>query len=177
MVTNGYSHRSPMTLMFAFIDGLLIVLGVFMGEILRFWGENSIIHDKDLVWRIMLIVLVIQFAFYYFDLYEMKKFRRRIRMIILLLEGMAVSSFFLAVVYYAIPSLSIGRGVLTISLSIIFLMAFLWRFIYFKIVKIRIFKERILIIGTGELAKKIIREISENGQDSFEIVGFVAERR
>jgi len=40
-----------------------------------------------------------------------------------------------------------------------------------------VFKERILIIGTGELAKSIQKEILENGQDSFEIVGFVDERR
>ena len=176
MVTNGYSQRSPMGLIFAFIDGLLIVMGVFMGELFRFWGESNIFHE-DLVWKIMLIVLVIQFVFYYFDLYEMKNFRSRIRMTIQLLEAMAVSSFFLAVVYYAIPFLSIGRGILTISLGNIFITAFLWRFIYFRIVKIRIFKERILIIGTGELAKRIIREISENGQDSFEIVGFVGERK
>jgi FlaA1/EpsC-like NDP-sugar epimerase len=125
----------------------------------------------------MLIVFVIQIAFYYFDLYELRNLREGIRVAILLLGALGVSSLFLGVVYYSIPSFAFGRGILTISLLNILILAFLWRFIYIRIAKIRIFRERILIVGTGELAKKIIKEISENEQESFEVVGFVSERR
>lgn len=167
-----------MSLIFALVDGLLIVMGVFVGGIFRFWEvKNNIFLVEHLAWKIMLIVLVIQTAFYYFDLYELRNFRGRMKMVIQLLGAMAVSSFFLAVIYYMIPSLAIGRGILTVSFLNIFIMAFLWRFIYFRIAKIKIFKERILIVGTGVFAKKISKEISESGQDSFEIVGFVTERR
>ncbi len=34
-----------------------------------------------------------------------------------------------------------------------------------------------MIIGTGELAKKIREEITENGYDGFEIVGFIDENQ
>jgi hypothetical protein len=33
-----------------------------------------------------------------------------------------------------------------------------------------------LIIGTGDLAQKIQKEILQNGQETFEIVGFIGER-
>jgi FlaA1/EpsC-like NDP-sugar epimerase len=175
---NGFSHGSSTSKVLALIDGLLIVMGVFAGQTLRFWQEgNNVIPTDYLVWKIMLVVLVIQTVFYYFDLYELKNFRRRIKMTIVLLGAMAISSVLLAVIYYAIPFLAIGRGVLTISLLIIFPMGFSCRLLYAWVAKNRIFKERILIIGTGELAKKILKEISENGQDSFEVVGFVSERR
>ena len=36
-------------------------------------------------------------------------------------------------------------------------------------------KERILIVGTGELSRKIVGDIYENGRDGFEIIGFVEE--
>jgi FlaA1/EpsC-like NDP-sugar epimerase len=49
--------------------------------------------------------------------------------------------------------------------------------LYGLISKARTFKERILIIGTGEMAKKIKEELLENGHDGFEIVGFVDESR
>lgn len=174
---NGYSHRSSMSFILAFIDGLLIIIGVLMGKIFGFWGESTILNGEHLIWKIMLVVLVIQTAFYYFDLYELRNLRERIKMGILLLGAMGVSSLFLGVTYYSLPSLAIGRGILTISLLNIFMMALLGRFIYFRIANSRIFKERILIVGTGELAKKIIKEVSENGHDSFEIIGFVGERK
>jgi len=174
---NGYSHRSSMSFILAFIDGLLILFGVLAGGVLRIWGETDIFQFEHLAWKIMLVVLVIQTAFYYFGLYELRNLRERIKMGILLLGGIGVSLVFLGLIYYALPSMGIGRGVLTISLLNISIMALLWRFIYFRIASIRILKERILIVGTGELAKKIMREISEYGKDSFEIIGFVGERK
>jgi len=166
-----------MSFILAFIDGLLILIGVVIGEIFGFWGESSILNGEHLVWKILLVVLVIQPAFYYFDLYELRNLRERMKTGILLLGAMGVSFLFLAVIYYFLPSLAIGRGILTISLLNIFIMAFLGRFVYFRIANSRIFKEKILIVGTGDLAKRIIKEVSENGQDSFEIIGFVGERK
>jgi FlaA1/EpsC-like NDP-sugar epimerase len=40
-----------------------------------------------------------------------------------------------------------------------------------------LFKERILIVGTGTWAQKIAEEIRKNSSNSFEIVGFVDEKR
>ncbi len=66
---------------------------------------------------------------------------------------------------------------LAISLDLILIFTFLWRIIYSYILKGWPTKERILIIGTGDLAKKIKSEILENGYDGFEIVGFIDENR
>lgn len=166
-----------MSLIPALVDGITILIGLLIGGFFRFGGGDSFFPIEYLVWKIMVIAVVIQIVFYYFDLYELRSFRRRIKMVILLLGAMVVSSLLLAVICYSIPFLAVGRGVLAISLLIIFPMLFLWRLLYAWVAKNKIFKERILIIGTGELANKIIKEISENGQDSFEIVGFVSERR
>lgn len=149
-----------------------------MGGVIRVGkGENNIIPGENLFLKVMLIVLVIQTALYYFDLYELRNFRERRKTLILLLEALGASSIFLAIIYYSVPFLAIGREILTISLAMIFLMAFLLRLLYFWVANKNIFKERILIIGTGHLAQKIQKEILENGENSFEIVGFVDERR
>jgi FlaA1/EpsC-like NDP-sugar epimerase len=167
-----------MRFLLPFIDGFIILFGVLMGGVIRFWkGENNIIPVENLFLKVMLIVLVIQTALYYFDLYELRNFRERKKTLILLLEALGASSIFLAIIYYSIPSLAIGRGILTISAGMIFLMAFLLRLLYFWAANKDIFKERVLIIGTGDLAQKIRKEILENGENSFEIVGFVDERR
>ena len=60
---------------------------------------------------------------------------------------------------------------------IAFLFTFLWRLFYSTILKALVNKEKVLIVGTGDLAKKIRGEILENGYDGFEIVGFIDETR
>ncbi len=57
----------------------------------------------------------------------------------------------------------------------IFALTFIWRVFYPWVIDRNLFKERVLIIGTGETAYRISKEIGENGQDAFEIVGFVDE--
>jgi len=173
---NGY--RSSPGLLFGLIDSLLILMGVLAGAYLRFRGGGSSIFLFDhLVLKVMVVVLVIQIGYYYFDLYDLKIFREVKKLGILLLESLGASSLFLAVIYYCLPVLSIGRGIFVISLFLILLFTFLWRFLYALMSKALVNKERILIVGTGELAKKIRSEILENGNDDFEIVGFIDENR
>jgi FlaA1/EpsC-like NDP-sugar epimerase len=125
----------------------------------------------------MLIVVVNQVVFYYFDLYDSKTFRERKKMAILLLGSLGASSIFLAVIYYLIPFLTLGRGIFAISLFFILIFTFSWRVIYSYALKAWVSKEKILIIGTGELAKKVKSEILDNGYEGFEIVGFIDENR
>jgi FlaA1/EpsC-like NDP-sugar epimerase len=175
---NGYRFRSPTSLIIVFIDGLLILSGVLIGTYIRLWGSATyFLEAKYITLKLMLPVLVIQMAFYYFDLYDLNNLRERKTMAILLLGSLGVSSIFLALIYYLIPSFVIGRGIFAISLSLIFLFTFVWRLLYVRLSKVRAFKEKILIIGTGELAKRIKKEILENGNDGFEIIGFVDETR
>jgi FlaA1/EpsC-like NDP-sugar epimerase len=158
------------------MDSLVIMAGVFLGAYLRFSGIESFIYNTDLLaLKVMLIVSVIQIAFYYFDLYDLKCFRDKKKMGILLLESIGASAIFLALVYYFIPVVYIGRGIFVIGLLLILVFSFLGRLCYTWALKAWTIKERILIIGTGELAKKINREILENGHDGFEIVGFIDE--
>ncbi|MEI9476867.1 MAG: hypothetical protein WCO26_09855 [Deltaproteobacteria bacterium] len=173
--TNGGRYH-PSSMFFALVDGLLILFGVLAGASLRFWSLNwSDFNVEYLNLKIILIVIVVQLAFYYFDLYEFRYFRERKMMLILLLESLGASSIVLAVLYYLIPSLVLGRGTLAISMVFVLCFAFPWRLCFAHFSRARFFKERVLIIGTGDLARKIKDEITDNGYDGFEIVGFIDE--
>lgn len=174
---NGYSNRRSIRVILAFIDCLLIIAGVFVGGVLRFGGEYyHTITGGYYVLKIMAIVLVIQLGFYYFDLHKLIYLRERKRIVLSLLKSLGISFLLLAILYYSVPPLAIGRGILGLSLMVIFALAFFWRLIFARICR-NIIKERILIVGTKELFQKIAGDIYENGRDSFEIIGFVEERR
>ena len=172
---NGYSYRRPFRVILALFDCLLIIVGIFLGEVLRFGGVAHYFLASDYsAWKIFGFVLVIQIAFYYFDLYELIYLREKKKIALLLLGSLGISFLLLAILSYAIPSLAIGRGILVLSLMAIFVLTFFWRLFFAGIYKTMI-KERILIIGAGELCQNILREIYEHGQDSFEIIGVVEE--
>jgi len=173
---NGF--RSSPGWLFGFIDSFLILIGVLLGCYFRFWKDGGFIYRVDnLVLKAMFIVLVIQIVFYYFDLYDSKNFREKKRMGFLLLGSLGVSTVFLAVIYYLFPFLTVGRGIFAISLFLILIFTYSGRVLYSYALKSWGSKEKILIIGTGELAKKIRSEILDNGYEGFEIVGFIDENR
>ena len=177
MVSKNGFRPSPGWL-FRFTDSFLILTGIFLGGYIRFRGITGFSSAGDyLVLKMLLIVVVIQVGFHYFDLYDSKIFRDMEKMGILLLGSLGISFIFMTVIYYLIPSLILGRGILSISLVIILFFTFSWRVVYSYVRKKWVAKEKILIIGTGELAKKIKSEILENGLEGFEIIGFVDENR
>jgi len=173
---NGF--RTSPGWLFGFMDSLLILGGILSGALLRFRGEGDFIYRVDhFVPKVMLVVLVFQVVFYYFDLYDSKSFMERKRMGIIFLGAIGVSSIILAAIYYIIPFFMLGRGIIAISLFFILIFTYSWRVFYSYTLKAWASKERILIIGTGELAKKIKKEILDNGYEGFEIVGFIDENR
>jgi FlaA1/EpsC-like NDP-sugar epimerase len=171
-------NRSYSGVIFAAVDSLLIVIAVILGTYIRLWKDNiDITEIANFELKFMAIVFIIQLVFYYVDLHEVRNFKEKKKLMILLIGCLGASSVILSVLYYFMPFLTIGRGIFIISLILIFVFAFHWRLLYAWLSRKKAFKERILIIGTGDLAKMIRKEVLENGNDGFEIIGFIEESR
>lgn len=149
---------------------------VILGAYLRFLGEPaSFYHYEFLVLKALLIVACVQLSLYYFDLYDLKAFRSNIELGIRLLQSLGVSSILLAFLYYLLPPLIIGRGIFFISLGFIGVVIVSWRIIYNHILKTRQLDQRIMIIGSGPLAKNVAKEIVERMDTGFKVIGFIAD--
>ncbi len=178
MAMHEYSGHSKINYLCAFLDGIFIVGSVAACDLLL-WGAGEVYFfiTENLQYKVIAFVSIIQITFYYFDLYEVRSFQNRIRMGLELLEALLVSSVCLGILYYFMPFLGIGRKIFLLSFVMIFLLTFSLRFFSPWLTKKSPFKERILIVGTGAWAHKIVEEIHKNYRDSFEIVGFVDEKR
>ncbi len=171
-------HRSWMNVVFASVDTLLILGGILLGGLARSAEATRYIHHvEDFPWKVVTFLCVVQIMFYCFNLYAVRIFREKLRMMTVLTEALTFSAILLAIVFYLIPFLEMGRGVMAISLVLIYFLTFGWRVLYSWLTKHMGFKERLLIIGTGNTARKTAQEIYKNGKDDFEIVGFVDESR
>jgi len=172
----SFNHRSTMSYVFAFVDALLVLVAVLLTVSIDPGGRDSLFLTEIYpVAKIMLVVVVVEMTLYYLDLMDLKFLRQRIRVSIQLLKALGVYSVILVVLYYMFPVLAIGHRALFISLGLIFWVTLSWRFLYPWVAANALFKERVLIVGTGDLARQIYKEMGEHGLDAYEIVGFVDE--
>jgi FlaA1/EpsC-like NDP-sugar epimerase len=178
MTLHAVSNHSAYGFLFAFLDGLVIVGSVAACDFFLWGGQGTLLFiTENLQYKVMAFVLVIQILFYYFDLYETKSFHQREHMILQMFEALLFSAIGLSIFYYFLPSLGVGRRIFLLSFLLIFLLTSSLRFLFPLITKNGLFRERILIVGNGAWAHKIAEDIRTNSPDSFEIVGFVDEKR
>jgi len=171
-----FNHRSAMSHVFALVDGLLVMIAVFLGATIYPMGRYTLfLSEPYLVTKIMIVLIVVEIALYYHDLMEPRLLRERVRMSIQHLKALGVYALALVVIYFMFPIIAMSHKTLFVSLVLIFWFTFSWRILYPWVTSNGLLKERVLIVGTGDLAKKIYEEIEVNGQDAYKIVGFVDE--
>ena len=161
-------------LIFFFLETVFFLGMVILGTYLRFLSDLSIFTTyENLFPKALLIVVTIQLCLYYFDLYDFKTFRSNLELAIRLLESLGVSSIILAFLYYLFPMFIIGRGIFLISLIFVGAAIISWRMSYNYFLKTRHLDQKIMIIGSGLLAKNIAREILGKDDIGFKIIGFI----
>ncbi len=125
--------------------------------------------------KLSLMVLSIQLMFYLFDLYDLHATRRYRRVLRNIIKALGAATVLLAILFYALPKLEVGRGVFLISLALTFLVISLWRLAVawasgHPQIGIR---ERVLILGSGTQAVETARATIERRNAGFQVIGFV----
>jgi FlaA1/EpsC-like NDP-sugar epimerase len=165
-----------MNYIFAFIDSVLVLAAVLLAATIYPMGRYDLFLASSYpVGKIMLVVAVVEMTQFYLDLIDLKFIRGRIQMSLQLCKALGVYALILVVIYFMFPVIAMSHKTLFTSLGLIFLVTYFWRLLYPWIASNGLFKERVLIVGTGDLARKIYKEMGEHGQGAYEIVGFVDE--
>ncbi len=182
MAIRIFRHYIPIALLALTIgEFLLFFAAVYLGDAARFGEFRATLHVPELgavsvFPRALAYAIVIASALTAFGLYRADQRYDEEGYFIRFVGGFILGAVLLVMVFYAIPLLFIGRGVLAMALVISFLGSVLFRQIYFRAVGRHGFKRRVLIVGTGSRAAEIetlARDL--RGQARFQIVGFVPE--
>jgi sugar transferase (PEP-CTERM system associated) len=158
------------------IEHELIVFAVTLAAVLRFdiGSVAAELADGSLLWRASLIAAVLQIALHYCDLYDLRTLSDRRALVVGLIQALGAASLMLAVLYYWIPQLIIGRGVFVIASVFVIVLVAGWR-LAFEWFALRVGPaERLLIVGTGAAAVALAKELFDRRQElGVELVGFV----
>ena len=98
-------------------------------------------------------------AFYLFDLYDFLSMHDRRELVLRLVQALGLAWIALAFSFYMYPALMLGRGVSLIALPLALALMVLWRVSIHWFLGHPDFGERILIVGSGNLAVEVAREV------------------
>ena len=139
---------------------------VWVQPLLLSWLDVANFMGQAAIFSLCCIV-----AFYYNDLYDLRIVRSFGEFATRLLQGLGVALLLLAGFYTIAPDLRAGNSALLSSVLVIVALLLPIRAVGYFIVRRRAFADRVLILGTGPLARKIMEEIEARPHYRYRIVG------
>lgn len=161
--------------MFVLGEGLLIYWAVFWAAYFIFNMDLELLSIQPVIWlKILLITIITQLSLYFNDLYEKKNIDNYIDLFTRLIQSIGITSIALAVIYFLFPSTMIGRWIFFISIIFLLLLLVSWRLLYSFVMRRKLFAEKAIILGSGELARDILHEAAARKDLSYEIDSVIA---
>ena len=112
-------------------------------------------------------------AFYLFDLYDFIVMHDRRELVLRLIQALGLAWIALALCFYAFPQLMLGRGISMIALPLALTLMVSWRVSIHWFLGHPGIGERILIVGSGNQAVEVAREVLNRPDAGYRIAGFV----
>ncbi len=172
VITGGFSIRRVALVL---VEHVLIVLSVILAAVVRLGVPDSGLGGlAEWAGRAVVVALVLQTCLHYCDLYDLRTLRDRRDLLIGLLRALGAASVMLALIYFWLPTLVIGRGVFALSSILIVALVAGWRMAFEWLSLKGEPTERLLIVGTSAAAVTLARELFERRSElGVELVGFV----
>ena len=165
-----YSTRS---LVFFAVEGVLIFLSVIFVCWL-FKGTSIFLIDLfDSLRQALVVTIAFQVSLYFFDLYDLSIISSLSEAVTRIVQAFGFGCIALALIYYIMPGLLIPSITFWAAFLLICLSVFLLRSLYFNILRKRLFAQVIVIIGTGQLASDIAREVEGRSDSGYKVLGFI----
>ena len=162
----------------ALVEALVFFGAVYAAALVRFHGSlGDLVGDQhtdgDLWPRAVLFSLVMVVSLLAFGLYSARQRARlfgvALRIVLAVLMAFAVAS----ALFYLIPNLWIGRGVVGLASLWAFLGVFVSRSIFSRVVDEQVLKRRVLVFGAGKSAATIAAIRRRSDRRGFLVVGYV----
>jgi sugar transferase (PEP-CTERM system associated) len=135
-------------------------------------SQNELILRQGFL-KAALATLFCLATFYLFDLYDFVVMHDRRELVLRLVQALGLAWVALALAFYALPQLMLGRGISLIALPLALGLMVGWRVSIHWLLGHPDFGEKILIVGSGTFAVEVAREMLERPDAGYRIAGFV----
>lgn len=168
---------SPRIIWLLLSDAAIIYGGIIAGMYIRlgFSGTEHQLNERNGWLKIAFASVVCLLVLYLYDLYEYTVMSNRREMMLRLVQALGIAWILLALLFYFVPQLLIGRGVSVISVFLVLILLLVWRVLIHLLTGHPEIGEKILVVGTGKSALETAEAVWDRRDAGYRIVGFVTE--
>jgi lipopolysaccharide/colanic/teichoic acid biosynthesis glycosyltransferase len=125
--------------------------------------------------KVFLATSVCLLILYFYDLYDYIVMTNRRELLLRLVQALGIAWALLALLFYFVPPLMIGRGVSIISVPLVLCVLLSWRIGIHTLTGHPEIGEKILVVGTGQTALDTAQAVWERRDAGYRIAGFISE--
>jgi len=156
------------------VEVMVFFLAFSIGSRVRFgWDLAEETNNAKVLMTSAIFAAVMSVAMVSMGLYQRGVQERRAGFVVRLALGFLLGTALLTVVFYAVPSVYIGRGVVGLSLMSAFIGIALTRRLFTRFAGVESRKRRVMVLGAGVNARIIEDLVIRNRNVGFTIVGYV----
>ena len=164
------------TLSLILADAVVVMTAVLAALLVRLGisGAHSYLIEDEGLLRLLPIIIISLAFLYIYDLYDFVVISNRRELMLRAVQALGWSWLALALLYYFVPFLEIGRGTAVYSIAFSLLMLLGLRAAIHFLFGHPEFGEKVLIVGNGELAVDTARAISRRVDAGYRVAGFIS---
>ena len=158
------------------IRNIFFIIGeslfIYISVVIASWliiGSDYYFNGGWILLKILIVAFTIQICLYLNDLYDLKVSDTILEAGIRLLQALGISAIILAVIYFAFPDLIIEKGVFALSVFLLIVFIISWRLGYILFLNRGFLNQRIILLGSGEFAQQIEKEINEKKDSGYTV--------
>jgi sugar transferase (PEP-CTERM system associated) len=171
-------YVSLKSLLLMVLESCLIVLSLVCAVKLRFWNnptEYSLyVAFPDFAGQIAIVVAVCLACFYFNDLYDLRTGYGPVERVLRVEQSLGAACLLLGLLYFLFPNLLLSRGVFLIGMLLVTTFVLLARKLLDRAWQLSTALQRVIILGTGQLALELAREITCRDDLGMRLEGFLS---
>lgn len=162
----------PVRAIVLIVGEALIICASFLVATLLIFGQDSVLvlNYENGFYQIMALTTIAVVCGYFFDLYATQRLGVKGELYARLLLALGVLSFLLAGLQYALPRYMPANGVLLLGFLILTFAILAWRWGFGWLVQQPYLKQRLYVLGSGDLSKELVHGIRSRPDLGMEIV-------
>ena len=158
-------------------DAAIIYAGVVLAIYIRLGltGTENELDERNGWIKVALATGVCLLILYFYDLYDYVVMTNRRELLLRMVQALGIAWALLAILFYFVPTLLLGRGISIISVMLVLGMLLGWRIGIHALTGHPDIGEKILVVGTGKTALDTAEAVWERRDAGYRIVGFLSE--
>jgi sugar transferase (PEP-CTERM system associated) len=156
------------------IEGGIIIFSVMLSFVLlHTWAGTPRVSMGDVVARALVVTFVCQACMYLLDLYNFRLTQSLGELFFSFAVAIGFVCIGIGLLSFAIPRFAVAANMYYLSILFAAVFILLWRLLFELYITRYAPRENILIVGTGNVAREVGREVRNNHRLGFRLVGFI----